>query len=158
MDAALLQQKIYGGYAKAAVRIGPTYSLYRPPAGVATNPIVSGNLITTLPASFNAEDMKYQKPNKYGKATWYCIADGTQMQVGDYLVGQSGTFFIAGMQETLPILAVECNRQVRIGRMPAESGAGLKPYSGKVQSEEVDALGTTGPEGSFESGWPASIL
>jgi hypothetical protein len=157
MDAALLQQKIYGGYAKAALRIGPTYTLYRP-NGASTNPIVEGNIVTTLPASFNAEDMTYQKPRGYGKAVWYCLSDGTQLQVGDYLVNGPLTYFIAAMQETLPILAVLCNRQVRIGRMPNDTGAGYQGYSGVVRSEETDVLGTAGAEGSFSSGWPASIL
>lgn len=156
MNFALLQQKIYGGYAKASLRIGPTYTLYRPTSSLA--PIVSGNIITTLPASFNAEDMTYKKPRGYGKATWYCLIDGTQTEVGDYLVYEQNTFFIAAMQLTLPILAVQCNRQVRISRMPVENGPGDVGYSGVVQSEEIDALGTSGPGGTFISGWPASIL
>jgi hypothetical protein len=158
MDAALLQQKIYGGYAKAALRIGPTHTLYRPNG--AGNPIVPSNVVTTLAASFNAEDMAYAKPRGYGQAVWYCLADGTQIHVGDYLVnaGNGLTYFIAAMQETLPILAVQCNRAVRIGRMPAGNGAGYVGYAGVVQSEESDALGAGGTDGTFGSGWPASIL
>jgi len=155
MNAALLQQKIYGAYAKAALRIGQTYTLYRPSG--ATDPIVPGNIVTTLPASFNAEDMAYRKPENYDKALWYCLVDGTQVQVGDYLVYQQNTYFIVAMQLTLPILAVQCNRRVRIGRMPVENGAGLAGYSGVVQSEEADVLGSSNA-GQFVSGWPASIL
>jgi hypothetical protein len=156
MDAALLQQKIYGSYAQAAQRIGQMYSLYRPTSSL--NPIMMSNIITTLPASFNVEDMRYQKAETYGKALWYGLLDGTQTQVGDYLVYQGNTFFIAAMQLALPILAVRCNRLVRIGRMPVENGPGYSGYSGVVQSEETDVLGTSGAEGSFVSGWPASIL
>lgn len=156
MDAALLQQKIYGGYAKAALRIGPTFTLYRPSG--AAGPIVPGNVVTTLAASFNAEDMNYAKPRGYGQAAWYCLADGTQLEVGDYLADGANTYFIAAMQATLPILAVLCNRSVRIGRMPAQNGAGYVGYAGVVQSEESDVLGAAGAEGSFGSGWPASIL
>jgi hypothetical protein len=156
MDYALLQQKIYGGYAKAALRIGPNYTIYRPSG--ATNPIVPGNIVTTQPASFNAEDMKYQKPNKYGRPTWYCLTDGTKTLPGDYMIGAGNTFFIAAQQLTLPILAVECNRQVRISRMPVENGPGFVGYSGVVQREEVDVLGTSGAGGTFVSGWPASVL
>ncbi len=159
MDSTLLQQKIYGGYAKAALRIGPMYTLYRPSG--AGNPIVPGNIVVTLAASFNAEDMSYAKPRGYGQAAWYCLADGTRLRVGDYLVNGAngaGTYFIAAMQETLPILAVQCNRSVRIGRMPAQSGAGYVGYAGVVQSEEGDALGAAGPGGAFGSGWPASVL
>ena len=157
MDAILLQQKIYGGYAEAALRIGLAYSLYRP-AGAAGDPIVPGNLVMTLPASFNAEDMAYARPRGYGRATWYCLADGAQLRVGDYLVNGSGTYFIAAMQACLPILAVQCNRRVRIARMPNTNGAGYQGYSGVVQSEESDVLGAAGVDASFVSGWPASIL
>jgi hypothetical protein len=155
MNGALLQQKIYAGYARAAQRIGQAYTLYRPSG--AGNPIVPGNIVTTLPASFNAEDMAYRKPEDYDKALWYCLVDGTQVQAGDYLVYQQNTYFIAAMQLALPILAVQCNRRVRIGRMPVENGAGLAGYSGVVQSEEADVLGTSSA-GQFVSGWPASIL
>src|ERR1700722_10498415 len=104
MDAATIQARIYGGYGKAASFIGQTYSVYR--ANSASNPTAGGNLVTTLPVSLNAEDMKYGKPNKYGKATWYALLDGSRTRVGDYLVGPGGTFFIAAMQLLLPILAV----------------------------------------------------
>jgi hypothetical protein len=156
MNAALLQQKLYAAYAAAAQRIGATATLYRPTSSV--NPIVSGNIVSTLPASFNAEDMRYQKAETYGKALWYCLADGSKLRVGDYLVQQGQTYFIASMAALLPILAVKCNRLVRIGRMPVENGAGYAGYSGVVQSAQTDVLGTSSGQGLFVSGWPASIL
>lgn len=156
MNAALLQQKIYGAYARAAGRLGQTYTLYRP--ATAQNPLAAGNIVATLPASFNAEDMQYQRPESYGKALWYCLADGTQLRVGDYLAASGNTFFIASMAALLPILAVKCNRAVRIGRMPPANGPGFAGYSGVVQSAQIDVLGTSGARGAFVSGWPASIL
>ncbi len=159
MNAALLQQKIDAGYARAAAQIGTTFTLYRPSGATAPNsPIVPGNIVTTLPASFNAEDMAYEKSARYGKATWYCLVDGTQTQPGDYLVGGGKIYFIAAQQLALPILAVECNRAVRIARMPVANGAGYAGYSAVVESQEVDVLGTQGAGGAFGSGWPASIL
>jgi hypothetical protein len=50
-------------------------------------PLDAGNALTPLKMTLNACDMKYSKPNVYGKATWYGIFDGTQGQVGDYFVG-----------------------------------------------------------------------
>src|SRR5207253_1029458 len=35
-----------------------------------------GNYLFTLKVSLNAEDMKYGRPNKYAKATWYALVDG----------------------------------------------------------------------------------
>jgi hypothetical protein len=159
MDAATLQQRIYGGYAKAALRTGSAFTVYRPSGtSAAADPLVPGNIVTTLPASFNAEDMRYARPNVYGRATWYCLTDGTQVEAGDYLVNGGGIFFLAALQPLLPILAVQCNRAVRIGRMPPANGAGFVGYAGVVESQQQDALGSAGPGGAFGSGWPASIL
>lgn len=155
MNASLMQQKLYAAYAKSAQFIGMPYTLYRPSSSL--TPIAAGNVVTTLSAGFNAEDMAFEKPEKYGAALWYCLVDGTQTRVGDYLAGTGGTFFIAAMQSLLPILAVKCNRSVRISRMPPQNGAGYAGYSGVVESAETDVLGTSN-QGSFVSGWPASIL
>lgn len=147
MDAATLQNRIYKGYGKAALRIGPVYSLYRPSS--ANNPIIAGNLVTSsLNASFNAQDMTYGKPNVYGKALWYALVDGTQTKVGDYLVGADKTVFIAAMQQALPILAVECNRTISVHR-PAQQGAvGAVGYGGNTASAETMLM----------QSWPASVL
>lgn len=144
MDFAKLQSKIYAGYGKAAQRIGPPNTIYR--ATSAFTPM--GANIVTLPVSFNAEDMKYGKPNKYGKPTWYGLFDGTLARVGDYLVGQQGTFFIAEMQLTLPILMVECNRTINFLRSPDPAGIGALGYNGTTTENEVALM----------SGWPASVL
>lgn len=156
MDAATLQNRIYKGYGKAAQRIGPLYTQYRP--GGSQNPLAAP--YANLNASFNAEDMKYGRPNKYGKPTWYGIFDGSETQAGDYLVAVDGggPFFIAAQQLALPILCVECNRRVRIARMPIQDGAGLAGYSGVVESSETDVLGQSDGAGNMVHGWPASIL
>lgn len=156
MDGPTAQARIYRGYGIAAEKIGLPYVQYRPQS--AAPPIVDANKLATLPASFNAEDFTYMRPNKYGKPTWFAIVDGSQTQVGDYLVGAAGTYFIAGQQPLLPILAVECNRSIRIGRMADQGDAGFVGYSGDVQSAEVDVLGTAATGGTFGAGWPASIL
>lgn len=146
MDAAKLQQKVYAGYAKAALRIGPDFDLYRPSAP--DNPLDAGNKVATLPASFNAEDMKYGKPNKQVKPTWYVLIDGRITQVGDYLQNSKQTFFIAAQQTILPILAVECNRIISILRPAAPAGVGQLPYNGNIDATEV----------SLMENWPASVL
>ena len=146
MDGATLQKRVYRGYAIAAPKIGLANDLYRPSS--ALNPLAAGNKITTLPASYNAEDMKFSKPNKYGKPTWYVIVDGAQTRVFDYLKGPQGTFFIAAQQAILPILAVECNRTINVLRAQQESGIGAQPYSGN----------TSATESILMQQWPASVL
>jgi hypothetical protein len=107
-----------------------------------------GNLLFELPVSLNAEDMAYKKPNKYGKATWYALVDGTNLEVGDYFVGPQGTFFIAALQPLLPILVVECNRVVSILRPAGQTGFGLGPYGADTAVTETTLI----------AGRPCSIL
>lgn len=145
MDATKLQSKVYKGYAQAAKRIGPAFNLFRPTNPL--NPFANGP-VTTLNASFNAEDMTYSRPNKYGKPTWYCLVDGSQVQVGDYLSNASQTFFIAAMQPILPILAVDCNRTINVLRPAQQTGAGVRGYGGNTAATETPMM----------TGWPASVL
>ena len=146
MDGATLQARIYSGYAKAALRIGQNADQYR--AATAANPTAIGNKQRTIPASFNAEDMGYGKPNKYGHPTWYGLFDGSLTRVGDYLIGAFGTFFIAAQQQALPILCVECNAVVDIHRPQDQTAVGAIGYGGNTDASET-ALMTQ---------WPASIL
>lgn len=146
MDAALLQQKIYYGYGKAAQFIGPPYNLFRPTS--ALNPTAQQNQIGTLNASFNAMDMSYGKPNLYGKPLWYALLDGSVTQVGDYLIGCDKTYFIAAMQTTLPILAVDCNRTINIVQAAQQPTVGAVGYGGDTAAGEVPLM----------TAWPASIL
>ncbi|MDE3023757.1 MAG: hypothetical protein KGI54_18230 [Pseudomonadota bacterium] len=146
MDGATLQAKVYGGYAKAATRIGLPFDLHRPTS--ATTPLPTK--LATIQASFNNENFNYEHPNKYGNSVWYGILDGTQTQVGDYLIGTSdpSTFFIAGMQPLLPILCVECNHTINIVRTTQQNAVGAIAYGGDTAANETPIM----------TGWPCSIL
>lgn len=147
MDGATLQAKAYYGYAKSAQYIGTAFAQYRPTA--ADNPTTGTPINPSLLASFNAKDMKYGKAQDFAKATWYCLADGTQLQVFDYLVGER-TFYIAAMQPLLPILAVECNRTVNVmqPQIQGPNVGGITDYEGTDKANETAMM----------VGWPASIL
>src|SRR5215472_2900493 len=104
MDGATLQAKIYRGYAVAAQKAGLAFSQFRPTG--AANPL-AGAPLATLEALFT--------PARYGEfgtrhtgdhdtALWHALIDGTQTQIGDYLVGASTTYFVAAQQPLLPIL------------------------------------------------------
>lgn len=147
MKAAQIQAKIYSGYGKAAARLGYDTQVFR--ASGPLEPVVDANLIATLPASFNAEDMHYRKPNGYGHPLWFCMADGRQLQVGDVLKNsEDGTFFIAAMQSLLPILTVQTNTTVSILRLPENTAVGAIGYGGATAATEQALI----------SGWPASLL
>lgn len=145
MDGNRIQALVYKGYAISAGKIGLPYAQYRPDSADLTN----WSPIATLLASFNAEDMKYSKPNKYAKPTWYVLIDGSQTQVGDYLIGPGGTFFIAAQQAILPILVVECNRTLSFARPQAQLQVGaVTNYEGNTEALQTP----------LASGWPASVL
>ncbi len=146
MDGVTLNGKVWGGYAKAAAKIGTAYNHYRPTS--ASNPIGAGTLLGSMLVSLNADDPRYSRPNVYGKSTWYAVADGSQMQVGDYIVGIEGTLFVAALQQLLPIFMVDCNRTVNVSRPQQEAGFGAQAYGGNTVPQET-ALMTQ---------WPASIL
>ncbi|WP_118181297.1 hypothetical protein [Paraburkholderia phosphatilytica] len=145
MNGATLQQKVYYGYAKSAQYIGTAYTQYRPSGP--SNPLQIA--LQTINASFNAEDMTYSKPRGYAKATWYALLDGTQAQVGDYLVGADGTFFIAAMQQIKPILAVQCNATLNFTRAQEQTQFGqVSNYEGTTAANETPLM----------TGFPASVL
>lgn len=130
MNGARLQTLIYRGYQKAALRIGTDFDVYRSTSAI--DPLLSTNLITSLLASANIS-WSYEKANRHGNAVWQLIADGRLLQCSDYLVGES-TFFIAGMQPLLPILAVKCNRTLTIKRPTQPTGIGAVGYGGYLDA------------------------
>lgn len=147
MDAAKLESKIYAGYGKAAQRIGYMANLFRPSSAI--NPLAASNRQRAFHVSFNAEDMKYRKPNKHAKPIWYGVFDGRLAQVGDYLVSdRDGTFFVASMQTALPIMLVQCNRTINVLRPQQQTGVGAAGYGGDTDGNETELLHQ----------WPASIL
>lgn len=147
MNVTTLQNKIYAGYAKAALRVGQSNAHYRPLS--ALNPISSGNKLANLYVSYNAQDMGYQKPSKYGNNVWYALLDGTQTLVGDYLVDPvNGDYFIAAMQQNLPILVVSCNAVINITRQHQQSSVGAVGYGGS----------TLATESMLMQQWPCSLL
>lgn len=144
MDGATLQAKIYKGYGQAAKRIGYSYQQYR--ATSAGNPLAT-TALQSLYCSFTT-NFNYNLPNKYGQATWLGLFDGSNVQPGDYLTGHGGTFFVAAMQDTLPIYCVQCNRAVNVLRVSMDSGVGQVGYGGDTPGTEVPLM----------TGWPASVL
>jgi len=114
VDAARLQTLIYRGYAKEAKIAGEDYDVYR--AVSPMNPITDSNKVTTLKAWFIADD-KASVTNKYQTPTWFLRADGSQLEVFDFLVGPFGTFYVASKAPQLPMEAVRCNNTVSIGRI-----------------------------------------
>ncbi|WP_145483523.1 hypothetical protein [Yersinia rohdei] len=144
MDGPKLQAKIYKGYGQAAKRIGYPYQQFR--ASSPNDPLNTVSL-QTLPASFTT-NFNYSAPNKYGQATWLGLFDARLFAPGDFLVGHQGSYFVAAMQDTLPIYCVQTNRTISVLRGSMEAGVGQVGYGGATVDNEVVMM----------SGWPASIL
>lgn len=153
MDAATINARIYAGRAKAAQRIGYSYTVRRPTG--AANPMPAP--IATIPAAFNAGDNTYRMPNLYGKPVWFADLDGRQVQPGDYLIRTdlaTDVYFIAVLQPLLPIIAIDCPRTIRITSPIAPSAVGAVGYSGicDATGSSTDVLGTAA------NPWPCSII
>lgn len=127
VDYVRVQDRIYYGYGKAALKLGKTYSIYR--ATNATNPISISNLEGTTLVSPTV-DWKYMRANKYGNPVWILLVDGRVIEPYDYLVGVDFTFFVNEMEPLLPINGVECNKVVSIKRPHLALTPGGNPYGG----------------------------
>lgn len=154
MDGPTIQARVYAGYAKAAKVIGIAYDQYHPLSAAAP---LGNKVATVLMALDSGKTFTFSSPNEYGDPTWLALINDATVQAGDYLVGNNGginsnTYFIAGKQFLLPVLAIECNRLLRITRENGVGAVGAVAYSGKLPSTETDVLGAPGAL------WPASIL
>ncbi|PIZ04092.1 MAG: hypothetical protein COY58_05990 [Gammaproteobacteria bacterium CG_4_10_14_0_8_um_filter_38_16] len=161
-NAAYIQGKIYYGYGKAAKHLGLDSDFYR--SATPFNPIVVGNKIGTIKVSLN-QTWDYMKANRYGNAVWQMLGDARQppdsigFNVWDYfqftdLEGKLLTFFVIGKQLILPILAVECNRVVKIERATQDVGPGFNnEYAGYTTTPSVPRKSIT-----LAENLPISIL
>lgn len=137
--SSTIQARLNRGYGIAASRLGVPYTQYRPTG--ASDPLA--NSLGSLFVGFDKDPrFSHKSPNAYGAATYYGLFDATNVQIGDYLVGPFGTFYVATFEPDKPPMLVICNRTLTITR-PAPSGN----YDG-------DTL----PETTLMASWPASIL
>lgn len=125
MDAATLQARIYAGYSKAAQRIGTSHAHYRP--ATISNPLASGNQIGTLLSNFNIRG-GYSGQSVANQLYWQIIADGAQLQVGDYLVADH-TYCVLALDHLLPPIALRCTQVLTFSRETVNQDAGLQSYS-----------------------------
>ena len=149
MDGATLRAKVWAGYGKAAKRVGFSYQAYRP--ALTGSPIDPGNLLPPLMASFtvHASGFNFDRPPDHRDTVMHGLFDATGYLPGDYLIGQQGTFFIAGDEPSMPIICIRCSSVVTLSTPSAGAGAacGLGPYSGNNSANEA----------VFATGWPAAI-
>lgn len=106
----ILKRK-YAQWGLTAKRLGQPFQLHRPLTNN-INPLP--NKIGDIKVALNAESMNFERPNKFGQPIWWAVADGRLLQVGDYFIGSTGTFYVASMQSNLSIQCVECSTTISI--------------------------------------------
>ncbi len=146
MDGSRIQSLVNRGYALSAQRVGLPHNQFRPSGP--GNPLVPANLVQTLPAAFSADNYAFRRPQAYATPVWTALVDGSQTQVGDYLVG-AATWFVAAQDPLLPIEVVQCNATGSFVRPSAAGrGGGRQGYGGDVKSTEASLL----------TAWPMALL
>lgn len=152
MIGATVQKKIWSGNGKASARIGFPCTVYRSSSMV--TPLGAGNIIATnFMASFTPTP-EYTKYNKPHIPDWIGIFDAKTLQIGDWIVGAYGTFYIADIQGILPIPAVKCDVQVGIVR-PSYSVSGPAEQSDVVIASNFPAYSFKMNQGGHSpSGFP----
>lgn len=152
MNGTRIQQLIWAGLGKAAARVGFPCAVYR--STTLLSPISSGNLLlSNFYVSFTTgyDYSKYQDPKKQ---YWTAVLDGRQVAIGDWIIAPEATFFIADIQETLPIPAVRCNRIISISR-PAWSTSGpLQPTNQIVATAMPAFMYSARIRGKLPAGFP----
>lgn len=138
MRASLLA-RVTDTYARKAADYGETTDIYRPLS--ANTAISDTNKRTALNVFLHPQSDGYNKP------MWHCVADISQLQVGDYLVNSNGTFFIHAIRPA-PVFAVRCNAVIDVKRPVQQTGKGAAGYNADVVSTEVSRI----------TAFPASIL
>jgi hypothetical protein len=150
MDQATIQARLYTGYGQAAARLGGSFDLYRPTGSL--YPLSLANKVGETLAVFTvaASGYDFERAASHKDVLFDALLDGSQTQVGDYLVSEGqGTFFVAAQQPLLPILCVRCNHTLAISAPgPAASFGAQTAYGGTDPADETLVAG----------GWPASVI
>lgn len=136
MDRGMVQARIDAGLGVAAAVLGTPYSVYRPADPM--QPLAAP--IFTLQAVVGRDpEGGFRAPAGYGVAVRTLFADASGLRVGDVLVGDGATLFVAAIEANAPPLLVDCNARLGLLRLVASPG-----YGGAAEQ-------------AVAAGWPASL-
>lgn len=137
--------KVHAGYGKAAAKLGTLVEIYRPTE--AFDPLRLLDLSGTALAVFDSNPgFRFSTPAQAGNPIRFALVEGSRVQSGDYIIGETGRHFVADMPALQPIVCVICNATVTLLRPTASDDFGSTEPPGKT--EEVEQA----------RGWPASVL
>ena len=144
MSQTRLRDRVQRGFGIAARKLGGLYDAHRPSGPV--GPVSYATKFLRLNAAFTAGTKDFTRPPAFGNVLRWGMFDSAYTRAGDYLVGEDGTFFIAGQQDYAPPLCVRTERMIDVIRPQAPSAdAGY----GGISSSTVEPV---------LSGWPAAIV
>ena len=147
MSARMIEAAIWSGMGIAAASIGFPYQQFRP-AGP-SQPIGGAPLNPGLMVAASVHYGKFDTAPAWEKPERFLYLDGTQTQVGDYLVGGPlGTLAVISQDPMLPVVGIICNRTLTFRRPAAVASFGaVSGYSGDVALQETPLL----------TAWPAYV-
>ncbi len=134
------------GAGMSARHIGLSADAFRPNGPM--NPVDKQNRFLRLRAAFLSAKGSEGRTNVYGDALWHGIFDGSYTRTGDYLVLETGIFFLASQAPLLPILCVKTNRIISIARPGMQTNTAKNAYGGYTSGSSITLM----------EAWPASVL
>lgn len=115
VDFARVQNRIYYGYGKAAIRLGTTHDIYRSATGI--DPLQPSNFFGSQLISVD-QDLTYVKTRKYGDLLWQFLPfNGLLLQNYDFFLNSDVTYYITDIVPTdrlSPPQCMECNAVVSV--------------------------------------------
>ncbi len=128
MNGRKLQDRLYLGLGLSARHVGQSADAFRPKGPF--NPLDKQNRFLRLPATFVSAKGNGGRTNVYGEALWHGVFDASYTRAGDYLVLDTGKFFVASQKPLLPILCVKANRIISIVRPNMQTNTASNAYGG----------------------------
>ena len=142
MSGAYVQDRHCYAMGIAARHNGTWAEAFRP--STSTDPLDRTNRFLKLPESFVHSRGGGRHTNLPGDPFWDGIFDASYTRSGDYIVADTGVFFIVSQIPLLPILCVKANRIVSVSRPATQSHLSSNTYGGYRPGNTKGVL-TKGP-------------
>lgn len=146
MQGHKVRDRFYLGLGACARHVGELGDAFRP--AKPSNPLDQKNRFLRLPVAFVPAKGNGSHTNVFGEVLWHGLFDASYTRPGDYLVANSGMYFIASQAPLLPILCVRANRTISVSRESIQTSAALNAYGGYTPSDTHILM----------EKWPASVL
>lgn len=161
MDGRRLNALIQRGHAKAARHIGLPHKVYRPVRR--RRPI---ELLAQRPdiiAAFSPKsDFEFKTPSTSKDQVFSMACDDPGLKHGDYVIGETGTYFVSETGHLTAPVCVMCNHTLSLRRMEKPNQFGVLKYQSETSGEEVvlaslpGSLTRTSQGGRYEAGLPGN--